>query len=298
MRWLVDQVLLKVLGTAQDGGHPQLNCQCSHCQAARADSSLKRLQSSLGLLDKEEAKSFIFDASPAFSEQLDNLNELAQKNKFKTDHLSGILITHAHLGHYTGLLYLGKEALNSFQMPVYLSQKMLVFLKNNAPWSDLFKNNNLKAEIFDFNKEYSLTKNINFKALAINHRNENADTAGFLVMTTGKAFFYLPDLDKWQGFEKRFREILAKVDYVFLDGTFFDKKELGELRGRDLNEVPHPPIIETIALFSDLSKAEKAKFHFTHFNHTNRILDLDAKKAEYVENHGFKLLKKAQEFSL
>ncbi|ADQ13942.1 coenzyme PQQ synthesis protein B [Halanaerobium hydrogeniformans] len=295
---MVDRALIKVLGTAQDAGHPQLNCQCSHCQAARTDASLKRLQSSLALIDKKEQKSFVFDASPAFSEQLDNLNELVRKKNYSVDHLSGILLSHAHLGHYLGLLYLGKEALNTSQLPVYLSQKMFDFLKNNAPWSDLFKNGNIKAEVFEFEKEYNLTKEIRFKAVEIKHRNEYADTAAFIVNTQEKAFFYLPDLDSWQGFERKFREILAEVDYVFLDGTFFDKKELGELRGRDLKEVPHPPIIETIKLFSDLNKAERSKIYFTHFNHTNRILDLDANKFEYVKSKHFNLLEEGQEFNL
>lgn len=291
-----NSTIIKVLGTAQDAGHPQLNCGCEHCQAARKDSSLRRLPSSIAVIDKEDNKTFILDAAPAFSEQLDKLNQLAEAENLNSSHLSGILITHAHLGHYTGLMYLGKEALNTSNFPLYLSQKMFDFLKSNAPWSDLFKNNNVKAVVFEFEKEYQLSKNISFKAVEVEHRNEHADTAAFIVTARKKRFLYLPDFDNWSGFEQRFREIIKKIDYALIDGTFFDKKELGEIRGRNLSQVPHPPIKETMKLLSDLADSEKKKIYFTHFNHTNRILDCDGKKAELIKNKTFNFLNEGEVF--
>lgn len=286
---------IKVLGTAQDAGHPQLNCSCEHCRQARKDKSLALLQSSIAAADLKEKKTFILDATPAFSEQLDLLNEFAAAEGLGAEHLSGILLTHAHLGHYTGLMYLGKEALNSSDFPVYLSQKMLDFLESNAPWSDIVKNN-LKPIVFKFEEVYQLTENISFKAVEVEHRNEHADTAGFIVKAKDQSFFYLPDFDSWSSLTERFRKILKEVDYVFIDGTFFDKKELGELRGRELSEVPHPPIIESMELFSDLAAADKGKIYFTHFNHTNRIFDRDGKKKSLVEQKGFNILESGKEF--
>lgn len=289
-----NSAIIKVLGTAQDAGIPQLNCSCDHCRAARKDNSLRQLPSSIAVVDKNEKKTFILDAAPAFSEQLDNLNQLLEEENFSAEHLSGILLTHAHLGHYTGLMYLGKEALNIFELPIYLSQKMYDFLKNNAPWSDLFKNNNLKAVVFEFEKVYQLSKHISFKAVEVEHRNEHADTAAFIVTAGSKSFLYLPDFDSWSSFEQQFRKIIKEIDYALIDGTFFDKEELGEIRGRELAQVPHPPVKETMELLSDLDKSEKNKIYFTHFNHTNRILDQDAKKAELVKINGFNILKEGK----
>lgn len=293
---LDNSTIIKVLGTAQDAGHPQLSCGCSHCQAARKDSSLSRLQSSIAVLDKSKKNTFILDATPAFSRQLDILNELAAAENFDSKHLAGILLTHAHIGHYTGLMYLGKEALAISDLPLYLSRKMLDFLQSNAPWSDLFKNDNLKPVVFEFGKKYKLTENIYFKALEMEHRNEHADTAAFLVNAGKKDFLYLPDFDSWSNFEKSFRKIIRKIDYAFIDGSFFDKKELGELRGRDLNQVPHPPIIETMELLSDIETAAKKKIYFTHFNHTNRILDQDGEKKKVVQEKGFNILEDGDTF--
>lgn len=291
-----NSTIIKVLGTAQDAGYPQLNCSCPHCKAARTDYSLRRLQSSVAVIDKKDKKTFVLDAAPAFSEQLDNLNLLAEAENLGSSHLSGILLTHAHIGHYTGLMYLGKEALNISNLPVYLSQKIFDFLKNNAPWSDLFKNNNLKAAVFKFEKEYQLSKNISFKAVEVEHRNEYADTAAFIVNAGKKSFLYLPDFDSWSNFEQIFRKVIKEIDYALIDGTFFDKEELGELRGRDLSQVPHPPIKETMKLLADLTEKEKKKIYFTHFNHTNRILDSDGKKAEIVRKKGFNILNEGESF--
>ena len=284
-----------MLGTAQDAGHPQLNCSCEHCRQARKDKSLSLLQSSIAVADLKDKKTFMLDATPAFPEQLDLLNDFAAKENMAAEHLSGILLTHAHLGHYTGLMYLGKEALNTSNFPVYLSQKMLDFLKDNAPWSDLIKNN-LKPLVFKFEENYQLTENISFRAVEVEHRNEYADTVGFIIETKEQSFFYLPDFDSWSSLAERFREILKEVDLVFIDGTFFDKKELGELRGRELSEVPHPPILESMALFSDLAEEQKQKIYFTHFNHTNRIFDQDGKKKKLVEKNGFNILESGKEF--
>jgi len=129
--------ILQIIGTSQDAGYPQLNCYCNNCQQARKDISQRRLQSSLALIDLNKEKSYIFDITPSFPEQLSILNETAVKNKINTDHLNGLFITHAHLGHYTGLLFLGKEAMNVKKLPLYLSEKLYYFLSQNEPWSTI-----------------------------------------------------------------------------------------------------------------------------------------------------------------
>ena len=58
--------------------------------------------------------------------------------------------------------------------------------------------------------------------------------------------------------------------HVIDDGTFFDAAELGH---RDMSEIPHPFIVESLALMAAWPTAERDKVHFIHLNHTNRLLD-------------------------
>ena len=46
--------------------------------------------------------------------------------------LAGIFITHAHIGHYLGLLELGLEVMNTSRTPVYVMSKMKSFLEKNS----------------------------------------------------------------------------------------------------------------------------------------------------------------------
>lgn len=291
------QTMIYILGTAQDGGYPQLGCTCPNCQNVKTDVRLKRLPSSLGLLDCESNQSFIFDATPEFPEQLRLLNTKAEQIGFLENHLSGIFLTHAHLGHYTGLMYLGKEALNTKVLPVYCTQAMVRFLENNSPWADLIENKNIVLHVIDPNEEVHIGMNLRVKSISVPHRNEHADTVGFLVQGKNKSFFYLPDLDHWDGFQSEFNQILTEVDYIFLDGSFYDQFELAKFRNRDLSEVPHPPIIDTIKLFQEgILKKNQAEIYFTHFNHTNKILSMTGEAKQFIESSGFSTLSEGQLF--
>jgi pyrroloquinoline quinone biosynthesis protein B len=47
-------------------------------------------------------------------------------------------------------------------------------------------------------------------------------------------------------------------------------------------------------LLSDLDESEKNKIYFTHFNHTNRILDQDKIKEELVRKNSFNILNEGE----
>ena len=70
---------------------------------------------SLGISDLKEKKNYLIEASPDISFQLNNFLKNESKN------LNGIFITHAHIGHYSGLINLGREVLNSSKTPLYLN---------------------------------------------------------------------------------------------------------------------------------------------------------------------------------
>jgi len=116
-----------LLGTAQDGGLPQAGCDCQHCRAAHEDPRQRRWVACLGLVDRDTRQSWIIDATPDFREQLHLLQSLTPECR-----LSGILLTHAHAGHYAGLIHLGREAWNTERMPVYASQRMASCATSNC----------------------------------------------------------------------------------------------------------------------------------------------------------------------
>ena len=52
----------------------------------------------------------------------------------------GIFLTHAHIGHYSGLIHLGKEALGAKGISVYAMPKMSFFLKRKWTMESTCKN--------------------------------------------------------------------------------------------------------------------------------------------------------------
>ena len=104
-----------------------------------------------------------------------------------------------------------------------------------------------------------------------------------------------PDIDKWEKWDRDIIEEIAKVDYAFLDATFYDGQELNN---RDISEIPHPFIIESMELFRDLPPNEKAKVHFIHLNHTNPGLDFESEQSKAVLDAGFRLARIGQRVRL
>jgi len=281
-------IIIKVLGTAQDGGYPQPNCDCKNCVKALNNKDLVRHPASLGILDKKNKESYLIDPTFRLFEQLNMLNKTAAENDFPKDHLKGIFITHAHMGHYPGLLYFGKEVINSNKLDVYTSKKFKDFLNNNQPWKLLIDNNNIDVQTFEFDYEINLSDILKIIPIEIPHRQELSDTAGFIIKGRKKSVFYLPDIDSWKTFVDKFNEISSKSDLLFIDGTFYSKSELMEIRGRNIKDVPHPPIKETITLLKNgVLKQNNSKIYFTHFNHTNKILENDFKHNLKIEGINF-----------
>ena len=121
-----------LLGTAQDGGVPQAGCACPRCAAAWRNPAQRQWVVCLGVIDRAAGSCWMIDATPDFREQLHLLTTAAPECTLK-----GIWLTHAHMGHYTGLLQLGKEAMGTQHMPVYATPQVCAFLRANEPWATL-----------------------------------------------------------------------------------------------------------------------------------------------------------------
>lgn len=279
---------LMILGTAQDAGKPQIACEKECCKTGSPEGKVV----SLALLDPENMTWSLFEATPDISEQLRMIPPgypaLPQS----------VALSHAHIGHYTGLMYFGREACNSANIPVLCGPRMANFLRTNGPWSQLEKLKNVKLNSVNAanNKPFISNKGeVGVYVFTVPHRDEFSETLGFIIRGKNKSALFIPDIDKWEKWDYDLVEVLAQVDYAFIDGTFFDGTELP---GRNMNEIPHPFIVESMDFLKAIAPAEKAKVHFIHFNHTNPIWDPDSEASHRVLGAGFNIAREGLIFDL
>ena len=286
------QTELVVLGVAQDAGYPQINCYAEHCMPAWKEPTLRRLATSLAVVDHRNKTKYLFEATPDIKEQFYRLHQIAPDDKY---FLGGIFLTHAHMGHYVGLVHLGREAASTKSTPVFAMPRMKNYLETNGPWSQLVKLKNIQIHQLEHNQETKLTQQLRVIPMLVPHRDEFSETVGYKIVGPRKSALFIPDIDKWKKWQVDIRDLIKQVDYAFLDATFFDD---AELPNRDMNEVPHPFVIESLQLFANLSKEDKAKVHFIHFNHSNPLLIDGSGAQRKVKQLGFKFAKEGMRIVL
>ena len=247
-----------ILGIAQDGGYPQAGCNRADCVDAWGNLAKRHRVASLALVDPQSSQRWILDATPDFPSQLHDLGTRAP---------AGILLTHAHIGHYLGLAHLGREVIGARNVRVYAMPRMREFLERNGPWSQLVSLQNISLVTLQENEEIALNERIRVTPLRVPHRDEFSETVGFIVRGPNRSVLWLPDIDKWEKWSVPLEDVLARVDVAYLDGTFHTADELP---GRDLREIPHPLITETMARLKD--SPLRAKVRFIHLNQSNPLL--------------------------
>ncbi len=296
MEALVQQstgVSLLLLGTVQDAGSPHIACKKDCCAGLFENPNPDRKVVSLGVIDNKSKKTFLFEATPDITSQLKHLKSLAP---WETKELpDGIFLTHAHIGHYTGLMYLGKEATNASKVPVYAMPKMKQFLNNNGPWSQLVSGDNIRIQTLQNQEELVLTKQLSIIPFTVPHRDEYSEMVGYKIIGPNKRALFIPDIDKWEKWGASIVSEIGKVDYAFLDATFYDGEEINT---RDISQIPHPFVIESMSLFNSLSESERQKIYFTHLNHTNPLLQEDSPQSIHVTGSGFQIARKGMFFEL
>src|SRR6266508_275582 len=271
-----------VLGIAQDGGVPHVGCRQKLCVEARRDPSKRRHVASLGLIDRTSGKRFLIDATPDFELQVSRLGGLPD----------GILLTHAHIGHYLGLALLGREVANAGGMPVFCTPSMAKFLRENRPWSRLVLLGNIAIHEIEPDREFTLTDSLRATALRVPHRDEDSDTVAYVVAGPSRKLLWLPDIDKWEKWDRRIEDVLRTVDAAFVDGTFFSADEIP---GRSIAEIPHPLVPETVSRLRNEGLAPGA--FFFPLIQTNRLLR-DLGSVRQLREKGFQVAFEGQRLSL
>jgi pyrroloquinoline quinone biosynthesis protein B len=284
---------LVVLGVAQDGGVPQAG---SNEHPAWEDPDLRRFVVSLGLVAPAAGGRWLFEATPDFREQLHLLAEVAPVNAVPG--LDGIFLTHAHIGHYTGLMFLGHESLGATGVPVYAMPRMAEFIATNGPWSQLVKYENIVLKQLEDGVPVQLGSGLTVTPFLVPHRQEFAEVVGFRIEGPNRSVLFIPDIDSWEEWDEagtRIESAIASVDVAYLDGSFFAN---GEIPGRNMTGFPHPFITHSMRRFEDLPPAEKAKIRFIHLNHTNPALLDDGEARKQIERNGFRVAVGGEKFEL
>ena len=282
---------ITVLGIAQDAGYPHIGCQKECCANYYKGTNKKKSVVSLGLVDQENEQKWLFDATPDMPTQL---ADLEQHHLKKETIIDGVFLTHAHIGHYTGLMYFGREALGKQGTTVFAMPKMKNYLESNGPWSQLVSLKNI--DVYGLYNDSTVVLNARLKVtpFLVPHRDEFSETVGYHIQGPKKSALFIPDIDKWQKWKRNIVEEVKKVDYAFIDATFFDQTEVA----RAITEVPHPFIIETVDLFKNEAFETKNKIIFIHFNHTNPALIKSSMERKKLEKEGFRFADEGQNYDL
>lgn len=280
-----------VLGVTQDGGYPQAGCNTPNCLDAWEGRRPPLYVTSLAIVDPQSQQRWLIDATPDFKYQLQLLKT---HTKNTSNDLTGIFLTHAHMGHYTGLMHLGREALGAKNVKVYAMPLMQRFLENNGPWSQLVSLKNIDLHPMTDSTWIVLNERIKIQPFTVPHRAEYSETVGFRFRTNNKTFVYIPDIDKWSLWKKDLNDVVRAADYAFIDATFFADGEIP----RPMSEVPHPFVSETMKSLEKLPPSERQKVYFTHFNHTNPLLRPETKEFIQTAKEGYKVAKQGQVIEL
>ena len=282
---------LIVLGIAQDGGVPHLGCQKDCCISARRDGT--RLgPSCLAIVDHRSGATLLVEATPAIEEQLSLLREITGLGNKGRRAIDSLLLTHAHIGHYTGLIQFGREVASTDAIDVYCTERMGSFLEQNGPWSQLIELKQIVVTKVEHGILTEVMPGVKVRAISVKHRDEFSDTVAWRIEGPNKTVLFCPDIDRWEG--ETLEKLIEEVDICYLDATFYDGRELP---GRDLSEIPHPPMVVTMEILQESALREPGRFRFIHLNHSNPAL-FDAKIRNEVEKKGFRVAEIGEQIDL
>ena len=283
-----DRPYVVVLGIAQDGGAPHAGCEESCC-IELWESGKKEKVSSIGIVNPLTKQSWLFDATPDFPSQYRILTE-----NHNTE-LVGIFLTHAHMGHYTGLLHLGREVMGKKNVPVYVMSRMKRFLETNGPWSQLVTLKNINLKLIENNKYIKIGEQLFIEPFLVPHRDEYSETVGYRIIGNEKSLAFIPDIDKWEKWHGSIFQLVLNTDILLIDGTFYSQNEIPH---RNMAEIPHPFIIESMETLSELNSENRNKIHFIHFNHSNPAIKDNSPAYHTIKSKRFNLAREGDRFNL
>ena len=284
-----------ILGIGQDGGAPQIG---NPDDPAWVNPSLKLWAASGALVDHRYSNRYLFEATPDLREQMNLLDSMSDGGNAPLG-LSAVFLTHAHIGHYAGLMFAGHESIGTQGLNVFSLPRMQNYLENNGPWDQLVNYKNIDLISMMPKKPVVFNDDLSVTAYLVPHRDEYSETAGYVVKGPSKSVLFLPDIDDWNRWETEFNtrieDMISQVDVAYLDATFFDNNELP---GRDMSKIPHPRVADSMTRFKNLPLTEQKKVRFFHINHSNKIRYSSSEQYSSVQQKGFKIAKRGERVCL
>ena len=279
------EVKLVILGTSQDGGVPQAGCGCSNCSMAIEDPSL-RLHPVSCAIRGSDGSIHIIEATRSLAEQLSIAASVLGEGR--TVLPETVCLTHSHLGHIDGLGQFGNEAMGLENVPLFASESVQSSLRDRYVLSPFRAIGFTPGHPFYPSEGCGFT----YTMVPVPHRDEVSDTHAVLIRGPMSSLLFLPDHDGWSGTLNSagapdLRNWLGSlgVEFALLDGTFWDSKELP---GRDMSQIPHPPIEETLERLGDRVDGDP-EIMFFHLNHTNPVLGRGSVEREKVISMGWSI---------
>lgn len=272
-----------VLGIGQDGGRPQIGCRRACC--ADADPVTPACLALIG----SDGRRWLIDATPAIGEQLRLLDSIVPRESERPV-IDGVLLTHGHLGHFTGLAQLGREALAADGVPVWAQPRLRRVLESDAPWSLLAEHGHVVFR----DDPVVLGGGLSVEVLPVPHRDEISETVAFRVEGPTGSVLWLPDIDSWELWDRDVIDEVARVDVAYLDATFYDDGELD----RDMSAIPHPRVVDTVTRFVERAPELAARVRLIHLNHTNPVLRPGSPERAFVEDAGLSVALTGERFTL
>ncbi len=287
-----------VLGTAQDAGFPQIGCYTDRCNYGRElwAEGRPRFVSSIALIEPDAQRFYLVDATPDITHQIDLIDDdgfrrrAAERRPF-----DGIFLTHAHIGHYSGLDVLGNEGIGMAETPLFCTPRMAEFISSNQPWRFLVDQGRLVPTPIPFDTWHRLDDNLEVQLWKVPHRDEFADTVGFVFRGPSRTLLFLPDINGWHLWDKDAAEAVASVDVALLDASFWS---MDEMPGRSMDDVPHPLILQTMDTFQSVVDDRLAEVVLTHINNSNPALDDGGPQQAEIARRGFTLAREGMRFEL
>ena len=280
-----------VLGMAQDGGLPHLGCTRSCCEDARRKGE-ERYPACLGIHDRQSGALVLIEATPAIEKQIALLHGFCATQDRERKPVDAVLITHAHIGHYTGLIQFGREVASTKSIPLHVTKRMEAFLQTNGPWRQLIELGQVKIIQIEARASFEPMPGLVVTAIPVPHRDEFSDTVAFKIKGPKRQILFVPDIDCWQ--DELLSELLDGVDVAYLDGTFYDGSELP---GRDITKIPHPLMVDSMKRLAKEALEHPGRFRFIHLNHTNPAL-VDPKIQAEIHKKGFRIAERGERVGL
>ena len=236
-------VEVTLLGVAQDGARPQAGCIQPCCAGLTAEDTMFPV--SLGIID-DSGDGHLIEATRYLGEQF---------RIWGAPSLDSVWLTHAHFGHVDGLGLFGKETMASRDLDLHVSDEMFHLMEETPQWALMLKQGVFQDKVFQNGEQITKNEDLSIIPIVIPHRDELSDMHAFLICGANKRLLFLPDHDSWQQtldchHQPDIRSWLRhlQVDIALLDGTFWSEEELG---GRSQQDVPHPPVKQTLQLLGE-----------------------------------------------